>query len=93
MTKDIKSQQGKENSEALYVKLKNKEDELENLKLDNIKLKETIDALQENLKKASHKLDTLKKQNQDTGNNINILSGFIENLQQLEAREKEIASE
>jgi hypothetical protein len=90
LTKDIKSQHDKESSETLYLKLKNKEEELEKLKLDNIKLKETIDTLQENLKKTSHKLDTLKKQNQDTGNNINILFGFIERLQQLEAREKEI---
>lgn len=90
LTKDIKFQQDKESSEALYIKLKEKEEELEKLKFDDIKLKETISTLQEDLKKIGCRLDNCKKQNQDTAKKIDILSEFIGRLQQIRVREKEI---
>ena len=90
LVKDIEYQLNKEPSETILVKLNESEGELEKLKLENIKLKETIANLEEKLSKHIHKLDTLKKQNNDTNQNINILTQFVEHLQQLESREVEV---
>ena len=90
LLKDIEHQLDKEPSETILVKLNENEGELEKLKLENIKLEETIANLEEKLSKHIHKLDTLKKQNHDTNQNINILAQFVEQLQQLKSREVEI---
>lgn len=91
LVKDIEYKLDKESSETILTRLKEDEGELEGLKLENIKLREIINDLEEKINKYVHKLDNLENQNHDTNQKINILAKFVENLQQIKTREVEIA--
>ena len=88
LTKDIQSQMDEESSAVILERLRDKQDELDKLKLGRDKLKKTIGELEESLKKTTHRLETVKKQNENTKQNISKLNQFIENLQKLEAKRK-----